>query len=82
MNIKFDKFIIYDLHSAPRRYRIRNVNRNGAHGFTIELLENVNANWNHHKCYDNTNDIFAFNIFTFQPLFFNNLSCFVPATII
>ena len=60
----FDKFIIYDLHSTPRRYRRRNMDNNGAHGFTIKLVDNVNANWNHRKCYDNTNDIFTFNIFT------------------
>ena len=61
---KFDKFIIYDLHSTPRGYRRRNLDHNGAHGFTIKLVDNVNANWNHRKCYDNTNEIFTFNIFT------------------
>ena len=62
--VEFDKFILYDLHSTPRRYRRRNTDCNGAHGFTIKLLDDVNRHWKCHKCYDNTNDIFTFNIFT------------------
>ena len=61
---EFDKFIIYDLRSTPYRYRRRNTDCNGAHGFTIKLLDNVNAYWKYRKCYDNTGDIFTFNSFT------------------